>query len=156
MNKLMIASLLMICSSAFATDGNSTGCFGIALRVAKTFEGSQPTGSALISTNGSICITEKNMNFIDPDRMVSTGEINIKIYEGKKEVAHYELGASTSEGAAGTIYTSYGKTQNDVLDQSDANKYKLLVFAMRNDHIKKGEQAGRVEMNGTEMMLMQR
>ena len=155
MKKLMMTCLLIIGSSALATDGNSTGCFGLAIPVPKSFATAKPTGSVLVSTNGSICVTEKNMNFIDPDRNLSLGEITIKIYDGKKEVAHYEMGAATTEGALGTAYTAYGKTDNDALDQSDENRGNLIIFAMRNDHIKKGQLAGRVEMNGTSMSLIQ-
>lgn len=155
----MVFGMLMgtlVCGAAWATDGRSTGCFDVAVSVPKTFTAGEPQGTVYIKTGAVLCVTEKNMKAVDADEIVSTGEITIRVRENGRTSASYKLGARSSEGAAGTIYTSYGATVTDVSDQKDENNYKLATFKMRNDHIKRGEGAGAVALFGTELILFQR
>lgn len=156
--KLALGILLgaLLSTSAFATDGQSTGCFDAALEVPETVSAGAPQGQVLIATDVMVCTSAKNLKPVDPDGIVFTGDITIKVVEKDKTVASYQLSAASSEGGLGTIYTAYGSSVEDVSNQTDKNAYKLASFRMRNDHIPKGEVAGRVNLFGHELTLIQR
>lgn len=160
MKKLLLTfAVLCVAQMASATDGQSTGCFDMAVSIApKLGEFGVEGDQHLIKTSGSICTTEKNMKDQDPDGMVRTGEVTVVVYDGKKAVAKYDMGALSAEGALGTFYSTYARNAEELnvdINDSSAN-YKVITFIMRNDHIKKGEYAGRVVLFGKEITLLQR
>jgi hypothetical protein len=137
--------------NAHATDGKTTECFNLGTPYYKDFPAN---GQAYyLKTEGTLCVVEKNM--VDAgDEMTSTGDITITLRNGKGvKVAVYKLGAKFSEGAAGTAYTTYA---HDVATLSTQDTWDKITFAMRNDHIEKGQYAGRVTLNGAELTLLQR
>ncbi len=93
MKKLLLSiAVLVTAQLASATDGQSTGCFDMAVSVAPKLgdfgvEGDQH----LIKTFGVICTTEKNMKGQDADGIVRAGQINVLVYDGKKVVAKYDI-----------------------------------------------------------------
>jgi hypothetical protein len=147
---------VLLSTSAFATDGKSTGCFDAALEVPQTVSAGEPQGQVFIATDIMVCTSAKNLKQVDPDGIVFTGDITIKVVDKDKTVASYQLGAVSSEGGLGTIYTAYGSSVEDVSNQTDKNAYKLASFRMRNDYIPKGEAAGSVNLFGHELILIQR
>ena len=155
MKKIILSFIVLASASAFATDGRTTECFDVAVTVPKAIDANGPVDSNSIKTGAMVCTVERNMKYEDPDGIVATGDITITITEGKKQIAQYKMGAVSGEGAAGTFYNYYGKTKADVASTDD-NAYKLVEFIMRNDHIKKGEFAGYVKINGSSLTLIQR
>lgn len=160
MKKILLSiAVLLVAQMASATDGQSTGCFDMAVSVAARLgdfgvEGDQH----LIKTSGVLCTTEKNMKDQDEDGMVRIGQVTVVVYDGKKAVAQYNMTASSGEGALGTFYNTYARNAEELnvdINDSSAN-YKVITFVMRNDHIKKGEYAGRVILFGREISLLQR
>ncbi|MBY0453116.1 MAG: hypothetical protein K2P92_08775 [Bdellovibrionaceae bacterium] len=161
MKKLLLSfAVLFVTQIASATDGLSTGCFDIAVSVfSKMSQFGIDGDQHLIKTGAMICTTEKNIKYTDDDQIGGTGEITVRIFDNGKVVSLYNLGAISADAAAGTSYISYALTQADFnTDPNDpgANNYKLINFKMRNDHIKKGQYAGRVELFGQELALIQR
>jgi hypothetical protein len=161
MKKLFLSfAVLFISQLAAATDGSSTECFDIAISVFPKIGQFGTEGAPhFIKTRGMICATEKNIQYTDDDQIGGTGEITVRIFDNGKVVSVYNLGAISADAAAGTRYISYALTQADFnYDPNEpvANNYKLINFIMRNDHIKKGQYAGRVELFGQEFSLLQR
>ena len=161
MKKLLLSiAVLLTAQLASATDGQSTGCFDIAVSVFPKIGQFGTEGDLhLIKTSAVICTTEKNVKYTDDDQIGGTGEITVRVFDNGKVVSLYNLGAISADAAAGTSYVSYALTQADFNtdpNEPGANNYKIINFMMRNDHIKKGQYAGRVELFGKELALLQR
>jgi hypothetical protein len=152
---MILGLALMVPALSHATDGKADECFKIAIEV-PALDGNG--NGKLISTGSTICTVEKNTNPLDPDGILSTADVTITFKNAYgKTVTRYELGAVSSDGALGTIYTSYGKTPGD-LQNADPTQPSLNVvsFRMRNDHLKKGDRAGRVTLpDGSMLTLIQ-
>lgn len=141
---------LFLANTALASDGETVGCFGLALSVPNSLEGDGAWTSLRVP--GSLCVTEKNM-VETGDEFTATGKITIVIRDGNgKRKATYSLTARSSEGAAGSTYTIYG---NDI-NKLTPDDFDIVQFRMRNDHVKKGQVAGSVRINGTYIELVQK
>lgn len=139
----LFACLTLLASSAFATDGRSAGCFDLNLQIPKDLGTSGAT--ALVATSVTVCTTEKNMKFVDSDQIDATGDFNTQIKNNGHVIANFNTTARASEGAAGTIITSYS---NDLKTIDDENGQGVITFSMRNDHLRKGQIAGSLKING--------
>jgi hypothetical protein len=155
---VLSASFLTLVAPALsqASDGKTEGCFKIAVGFPSALDGSGD--ESLLPTGGELCSVEKNLNPQDPDGMIFTGDITITIKSASgKVIQSYSLGAVEREGAAGTLYSVMGKTASDV-SNVDPNKQNqpIILFRMRNDHIKAGEDAGSVRFPfGSPLRLIQ-
>lgn len=158
MKKFILFSILTVMGPmAVAADGNAAECYDMALAVppALTQMGFQAE-KILIPSEGTICTVEKNMVDQDVDGLIATGQITITIKKNGRKVAEYEMAARSGEGALGTIHTLYAANVADLQDFSGGSSHKIIHFAMRNDHIKRGEYAGRVEIGSQNISLIKR
>lgn len=160
MKETLILSVLLATQMALATTGGeSKECYDVAVSVGSKLGDYGVEGSShLIKSSGILCTSEKNMKAIDEDEMVRVGQISVTVYDGKKAVARYELGASSGEGAAGTYYETYARNAQELnVDINDSNvNGKVITFVLRNGPVKKGQYAGRVILFGQHLALFQR
>lgn len=144
---------LVASQSAFSSDGKADGCFNLALALPAQYNENGPVNTVYLPVNGTLCVTETNV--VQDDEMLAHGKFEISVNLNKKMVSNYTFGYRVIEGATGTIYTTYGQSKDDVLDQSEI-EYKLVTFAMRNDHLKPGQVAGHVTLGESQLTLIQK
>lgn len=155
---LMVMLGLLGSTASFATDGQTTGCFGIAATVLSNLIDGNYTS---LPTAGTVCLTEKNVQKLDADGIMESGLFTLTIRDAKNQVLGTSVfTASEADNGMGHAYRTLGPSQavieavQSAKDTSGA--WQLATFDMRNDHILPGEVAGHLTVGGSMLTLIQK
>ncbi len=156
-----VLSFVLVAQFAFvpktqATDGRVAECFDVGALFPKKYTNAGPEGELILKTDIMVCTSLKNVVY-DSDGLRGTADINVRIFKAGRETALYTFGAIESEGALGKTFTTFAKTKADLeIAGSSGERGHVMTFAMRNDHLHKGQIAGYLEMGATHYFLIQR
>ena len=151
MKLIILTAMALFSLNAFASWGRATGCYQIGV-VAPTLEENSVVSRELVGiTKLSICTTEENVVEGDEDGIKATGDFTIKFKRNHVTIREFKLKVRESDGAAGTIYTTYVFDEKDLGDEFGLK----AKFRMRNDKIPRGQLAGFVDLFGESYPLVQ-
>ncbi|MGE3680597.1 MAG: hypothetical protein AB7G93_02645 [Bdellovibrionales bacterium] len=142
---LLALPALIVAAGASASNGDPRGCYNMAIRIPVHNQGPiTDRTDVTVPMDAFVCVKEKNMKQVG--EIYAVGDIEISVYSRKTAeiIAVYYMNASASEGAAGTIYTTYGKSIED-LESGSSNSDETIVFGMHNGPVQKGDYAGHVD-----------
>jgi hypothetical protein len=141
-------------TAAAASPASARPCYDVAVSVKQAFGSETQT---YLPTGAKVCVTGKDTKPTNEETLRTEGHYRIEITNAAgRRVSLFNARVKTDEGALGTYYVTYGASATE-LDRFENGEYaEALQFRLRNDRIPRGEYAGRLTIQGTELTLLAR
>lgn len=148
----LIYAALFVATPVFAAGPT---CYDLATPVKVAIEADAPETN--LKLNAKVCVSATDEGKEDETTLRTKGRYRIEITNAAgKRVALYKASVLMADGALGSVYYTYAGSDAE-LDKSERGDFAEVVqFRLLNDKIKKGEWAGRLTVQGTDLSLLAR